>query len=58
MTTAHALVKGRDWHPAPPWYGYCDSCTDVDGAPVGWTGNTEAEIDDWFYEHTIQDDAR
>lgn len=48
------LVKGQDSYPMPPWYGYCDGCADEDGAPVGWTGDTEAEIDSWFYEHTIE----
>ena len=53
MTSTHELVKGTDFYPIPPWYGFCRWCDTPEGAPVGWVGNTEQEIEEWFYEHTI-----
>lgn len=59
MTTTHTLIKYRDSYPAPPWVGYCDNCDAPDGyGPASTHGYTETEIDQWFYEHTIQGDAR
>ena len=55
VSVRHALIKGRDYWPAPPWQGHCDNCDDATGyGPAGTVGFTEKEIDDWFYEHTIE----
>lgn len=55
MTTTHYLVKKQRFYPEPPWVGYCDYCDAAGGyGPASTHGYTETEIDDWFYEHTIE----